>query len=65
MTPGDEDALDDLVHDVNSQCSSLKRAVGLLKDSPPEELTELLKMMASQVEELARAIADFARKRRS
>lgn len=53
----DEAALKKLVHDVNSKCSSLKGAAALLKDAPPEERKELLRLMAEQAKGLAAALA--------
>lgn len=53
----DDAALKKLVHDVNSKCSSLKGAAALLKDAPPAERAELLKLMAEQARSLAEALA--------
>lgn len=52
----DDAALKKLVHDVNSKCASLKGAAALLKDAPPEERKELLRLMAEQAQALARAL---------
>ena len=53
----DDAALKKLVHDVNSKCASLKSAAALLRDSPPGEREELLRLMAEQ----ARALAELLR----
>lgn len=53
----DSASLRKLVHDVNSKCSSLKGAAALLKDAPPAERAELLKLMAEQAKSLAQALA--------
>lgn len=50
----DDAALRKLVHDVNSKCSSLKGAAGLLKDASASERQELLRLMAEQARSLAR-----------
>lgn len=56
----DEAALKKLVHDVNSKCSSLKGAAALLKDAPPGERAELLKLMAEQAKALALVLSQAA-----
>lgn len=56
----DEAALKKLVHDVNSKCASLKGAAALLKDAPPEERKELLRLMAEQARSLVQALANAA-----
>lgn len=53
--------LQKLVHDVNSQCSSLKSAAALLKDASAQERKELLPLMVERAQGLARALADYAR----
>lgn len=53
----DDAALKKLVHDVNSKCASLKGAAALLKDAPPEERKELLRLMAEQAASLAQVLA--------
>lgn len=53
----DDAALRKLVHDVNSKCASLKSAAALLKDAPPAERAELLRLMAEQTRSLAEALA--------
>jgi len=55
---------DKLIHDVNSQCSSLRSAAALLKDCPPKESGELLTMMVRQAEILAQILSDFERTRK-
>lgn len=56
----DDAALRKLVHDVNSKCSSLKGAAALLKDAPPAERAELLRLMAEQAKALAQVLAKAA-----
>lgn len=53
----DDAALRKLVHDVTSKCSSLKGAAALLKDAPPAERAELLRLMAEQAKALAQVLA--------
>ena len=55
----DDAALKKLVHDVNSKCASLKGAAALLKDAPPAERKELLRLMAEQAGSLV-AVLDGA-----
>lgn len=54
-----DDALEDLIHDVNSKCSSLKEAAALLRKASPEEFSELLALMAQETTSLAQSIADY------
>ena len=54
------EALKKLVHDVNSKCTSLKGAAALLKDAPPAERAELLRLMADQARSLSDALAKSA-----
>ncbi|MEK7288457.1 MAG: hypothetical protein AAB091_07880 [Elusimicrobiota bacterium] len=52
--------LEQLVHDVNSKCGSLKSAAGLLlRTAEPAQVQELLGLMVEQAESLAQSIADF------
>lgn len=53
------DALDKLIHDVNSKCASLRSAAGLLRASSPKEAGELLTLMTEQAESLARLLAAY------
>ncbi len=52
-----DEALEKLIHDVNSRCSSLKSAVSLLKGARPEEARELLRLMVEQANTLAAELA--------
>ena len=56
-----EEVMDDLLHEVNSKCSSLKSAAALLKKSPPAEKAELLALMVQQAQELAQYLLECAR----
>ena len=51
--------LDSLIHDMNSKCSSLKTAVGLLRTAASEEARELLALMKRQAESIVEDIAAF------
>lgn len=51
--------LDDLIHDVNSKCSSLKDAATLLRGLPPAEAKGLLELMTKQALSLADAIEEY------
>lgn len=53
----DDATLKKLVHDVNGKCASLKGAAALLKDAPPAERAELLRLMAEQAKSLADALS--------
>ena len=53
--------LDDLIHDVNSKCSSLKDAAKLLPAAAEPEYQELLALMVRQSRALADALAAFER----
>ncbi len=48
-----------LIHDVNSQCGSLKSAAGLLKNASPKEAHELLELMIKQAQVLHQKIASY------
>ena len=61
MSAPARDALDTLIHDVNSKTASLKSAAALLRAAAPEEARELLSLMVEQAKSLAAAIADFER----
>lgn len=52
-------SLDDLIHDVNSRCSSLKDAAALLRKASAAERAELLPLMVEQARKLADALAEF------
>lgn len=64
MSATPEDALEKLIHDVNSKCASLKNAAALLRAAPPAEADELLTMMAQQAEKLGQTITRFDQTRR-
>lgn len=51
--------LDTLIHDVNSRCSSLKEAAGLLRAASAAERAELLALMKEQAKKLAEGLAAF------
>lgn len=53
----DDAALRKLLHDVNSKCAGLKGGAALLKDAPPAERAELLRLMAEQAKALAETLA--------
>ena len=57
--------MEKLIHDVNSQSSTLRSAAALLRNTPPREARELLALMVRQAEALARSVADFERERTS
>jgi hypothetical protein len=59
-----DEALDELVHDVNDKCSSLKKAAALMRDASEQDRSELLTLMVGQAESLAQAIAGFEKSRR-
>ena len=59
MSEAASGALETLIHDVNSKCSSLKGAAALLRTASPEEGREMLGLMGQQAESLAKVIADF------
>jgi|GEM_PF-4214030 len=52
-------AVEGLIHDVNSQCGSLKSAAGLLKNASPKEAHELLELMIKQAQVLHQKIASY------
>lgn len=49
----------DLVHDINSKCSNLKRASGLLRGDSSKEELELLALMHDQARSMVEAIAAY------
>jgi hypothetical protein len=57
------DKLEDLIHDVNSACCSLKEAASILHKASPAEARELLTLMNQQARDLARSIADADQRR--
>ena len=57
------DKLEDLIHDVNSACCSLKEAAAILHKASPSEASELLTLMNQQARDLARNIADADQRR--
>lgn len=59
MTGADEGkALESLIHDVNSKCSSLKSAAAMLRKATETEKRELLTLMAQEARALALCLAD-------
>jgi nitrogen-specific signal transduction histidine kinase len=50
------EALEKLIHDVNSKCASLKDAAPLLRTAVPAEAKELLKLMIAQARSLTEAL---------
>ena len=54
--------LEQLIHDVNSKCSSLKDAAKLLPEATAGEYKELLALMVRQARALADELASFERK---
>lgn len=61
MSPRPADALETLIHDVNSRGSSLISAALLLRESAPAEARELLLLMIQQAESLARKLSAYER----
>lgn len=59
MKTNSPQSLDQLIHDINSKCGSLKGAAGLLRNASHEETKEILELMAKEAEVLARVIAEF------
>lgn len=53
--------LDELVHDVNSKCASLRDAAKLLPGASPADHKELLALMIAQARALADELAAFGR----
>lgn len=58
-----DEALDELVHDVNDKCSSLRKAAALLRDASEQDRDELLTLMVGQAETLTRVLAGYAKPR--
>ena len=57
--PSIKEPIEQLIHDVNSKCGSLKSAAALLRTAEPAQVQEFLGLMVEQAESLARSIADF------
>jgi hypothetical protein len=55
------EALEDLIHDVNSKCASLREAAPLLRNAEPAEARELLELMTRQARSLAGVLEAFER----
>ena len=55
----DTEALEEVVHEVNSKASSLKGAAGLLRKAAPADRDKLLDAMAQHAQGLARFINRF------
>ena len=53
--------IEELIHDINSKCSSLKDAAKLLPSASPAEYKELLALMVAQARALADELAAFER----
>lgn len=51
--------LEDLIHDVNSKCASLRDGARLLRSSTPAESAGLLRLMTQQAQSLAETISAF------
>jgi hypothetical protein len=51
--------LDQLIHDVNSKCASMRDAAPLLRGADPAEARELLKLMIEQARGLAAILEKF------
>ena len=60
-----DDALANLVHDINGKCSNLKSAAALLRGESSKEELELLDLMSKQARSLADAISSYEVLRRS
>ncbi|MBI4055692.1 MAG: HAMP domain-containing histidine kinase [Elusimicrobia bacterium] len=52
-------ALENLIHDLNSKCSSLKGAAVLLREASEQEQRDLLVLIKKQAESLLEAITVF------
>ena len=50
----DAEAIEDIVHEVNSKASSLVGGAGLMQKSTPTDRDDLLRVMAQHAEGLAR-----------
>ena len=61
MAGSPSNPLDQIIHDVNSKCASLRSAAGLLKDASPEEQRELIKLMADEAQSLFVSISKGSR----
>ncbi|MBI4668008.1 MAG: HAMP domain-containing histidine kinase [Elusimicrobia bacterium] len=59
MTDNQPEPLEQLIHDVNSKCASLKSAVQLLRNASDDERRELLELMAQQAEALVKIIVEY------
>lgn len=59
MATDPHQALADLVHDVNAQCTNLKRAAAVLRGEPTAEELEYLRLMVEQSRSLADGIAAY------
>ena len=53
---------EELIHDINSKCASLKSAAAFLKKASPQERQELLKLMAQQAKSLDQIISRWLSK---
>jgi len=50
-----------LYHDLASKCASLKSAVQILRDSPPEEKKELLSLMTEAANAIVKCLSELDR----
>lgn len=57
----EKEALNQLIHDINSKCASLKSAADLLKKASPAERKEFLTLMTQQAQSLVQNISSFER----
>ena len=57
--PAKDDALEKLLHDVNSKCASLRSAVALLRTASAEESRQLLGLMVQQGRSLADTLCAY------
>ena len=55
----DDEALEDIIHEVNSKASSLKGGADLLRKATPAHRDELLRVMTQHTEVLARFLNSF------
>ena len=63
MSASPDEALDKLIHDVISKCSSLRNAADMLRGVSRQDADELVSLMSQQAGKLADSISNFARKR--
>ena len=61
---GNDDALADLVHDIQGKCTNLKSAAAMLRGGASKEELELLGLMSRQARSLADEISAYEARRR-